>query len=116
MLRYVICVAGLTVAAPAFAAGATKAPPPAPQQTGSAQCARDLALVDRSFAESLRDLQKTGALDLRCTAIRKQIDTMKKASAVFSRCTADEARTTNISQMEGGIADFQAMMEEARCP
>jgi len=116
MLRYAICVAGLALATSAFAAGTSKTPPAPPQQSGSAQCARDLALVDRSFADSLRDLQKTGALDLRCTAIRRQIDTMKKASAVFSRCTADEARSANISQMEGGIADFQAMMDEAKCP
>lgn len=116
MLRFFVFVAAVAIVSPALAAGAPKAKAPPPPQSGSPQCARDLALVDRSFAEALRGLQTTGAPDLRCTAIRRQIDTMKKASDVFARCTVDEARTSNISQMEGGIADFQAMMEEARCP
>ena len=44
------------------------------------QCVRDLAGVDRSFADAMRDLQRNAASDARCTSWRRQIDVMKKAS------------------------------------
>ena len=80
------------------------------------QCVRDLAGVDRSFADAMRDLQRNAASDARCTSWRRQIDVMKKASDVFARCTVDEARTTAIRQMEGSISDFRDMITDAKCP
>lgn len=85
-------------------------------QQDEQQCSRELATVDRSFADAMRDLRRGDAPDSKCGAWRRQIEVMKKASDVFARCTADQARATNLSQMEGSIADFRAMIEEAKCP
>ncbi|MDE2363032.1 MAG: hypothetical protein KGM42_10175 [Hyphomicrobiales bacterium] len=104
----------------ALAAGAAHATAPAgrprtPPKVES-QCARDLASVDRTFADAMRDLQRNDTGDARCTAWRRQIDVMKNASDIFARCTSDEARADNISQMQGSIGDFRALIEEAKCP
>ena len=122
MLRLSICIASVIFAGSALFAGSTLAAAVSGSQQSRApevtapQCARDLATVDRSFADAMRDLQKTSAPELRCSGWRRQIEVMKKASDVFARCTSDEARKINLSQMAGSIADFRALIEEARCP
>ena len=115
MLRAFVCVSTLLAACAAHAAALAAhsgSPPPKVQS----QCARDLASVDRTFADAMRDLQRNDTGDARCIAWRHQIDVMKKASDVFARCASDEARASNISQMEGSIGDFRALIEEAKCP
>jgi len=100
----------VVVASPALAATVAR---PVPDV---AQCSRDLASVDRSFAAAMIDLQRNGDPVNRCSAWRRHIDVMQKASVVFSRCTAADAREGAISQMQGSIADFKAMIQQAQCP
>lgn len=99
----------LVAAGPALAATIAK-----PVDLG--QCSRDLATVDRSFAAAMMDLQRNGDPSNRCSAWRRHIDVMQKASVVFSRCTAPDARDGAVSQMKGSIADFEAMISQAQCP
>jgi hypothetical protein len=107
MLRFVsFCALALLSGAPSMAAAVGD----------NQQCVRELASVDRSFADAMRDLQRNAASEARCTSWRRQIDVMKKASDVFARCTVDEGRTTAIRQMEGSISDFRDMIYEAKCP
>jgi hypothetical protein len=123
MLRIVAFAAALMLAVPASAAPSTgarktSAPHPAPASDTSAgnQCPNELASVDKAFADAMRDLQRNGSAPGRCTSWRRQIDVMKKASDVFARCIQNEARDNAISQMDGSISDFRAMIDEARCP
>lgn len=116
MLRLSVCIVSALFAGSAYAAAVSGAQKARAPEISAPQCARDLATVDRSFAEAMRDLQKTSAPELRCSGWRRQIEVMKRASDVFARCTADEARKINLSQMAGSIADFRAMIEEAKCP
>ena len=108
-MRTLILVSALVVAGPALAATIAK-----PVEVS--QCSRDLASVDRSFAAAMIDLQRNGDPTNRCSAWRRHIDVMQKASVVFSRCTAPDAREGAVSQMKGSIADFQAMISQAQCP
>lgn len=110
MLRRTICAAFLVAASGATAATVVK------PTAEVSQCAHDLASVDRSFAEAIADLHRNAAPANRCSAWRRQIDVMQKASAVFARCSPNSARAGAISQMEGSIADFRAMLAEAQCP
>lgn len=108
-MRTLILASALIAAGPALAATIAK-----PVDLG--QCSRDLATVDRSFAAAMMDLQRNGDPSNRCSAWRRHIDVMQKASVVFSRCTAPDARDGAVSQMKGSIADFEAMISQAQCP
>ena len=85
-MRTLILASALIAAGPALAATIAK------PVLDASQCTRDLASVDRSFAAAM------------------------KASFVFSRCTAADAREGAVSQMQGSIADFKAMIQQAQCP
>ncbi|HMN73190.1 MAG TPA: hypothetical protein PKA55_15100 [Rhodoblastus sp.] len=108
-MRMLIFASILVAAGPALAATIAK-------PVDLSQCSRDLASVDRSFAAAMMDLQRNGDAANRCSAWRRHIDVMQKASAVFSRCTAADARDGAVSQMKGSIADFEAMISQAQCP
>ena len=88
---------------------------PAAGALNAGQCTRDLATVDRSFAEAMRDLQRNAQSQERCTAWKRQIAVMRRASDVFARCIAEDSRKLALSQMEGSIADFSAMIVDAKC-
>ena len=68
------------------------------------------------FAAAMADLHRNSAPANRCSAWRRQIDVMQKASAVFARCTPQKARAGAMSQMQGSIDDFRAMIAQAQCP
>ena len=108
-MRYLILASALVAVSPALAATIAK-------PVDISQCSRDLASVDRSFAAAMIDLQRNGGPANRCSAWRRHIDVMQKASVVFSRCTAVDAREDAVGQMKGSIADFEAMISQARCP
>ena len=109
-MRTLILASALIAAGPALAATIAK------PVLDTSQCMRDLASVDRSFAAAMMDLQRNGNPTNRCSAWRRHIDVMQKASFVFSRCTAADAREGAVSQMQGSIADFKAMIQQAQCP
>ena len=117
MLRHSFCALAFfaACAAPTVALAAAQQAR-LPQQAAAPQCSRELASVDRSFADAMLDLRRGDAPEAKCGVWRRQIEVMKKASDVFARCTADEAREINLSQMEGSIADFRALIDEAKCP
>ncbi|MFT4095786.1 MAG: hypothetical protein QM651_01600 [Rhodoblastus sp.] len=108
-MRNLIFASAFVAASPALAATIAK-------PVEMSQCSRDLASVDKSFADAMLDLQRNGDPAKRCSAWRRHIDVMQKASIVFSRCTANDARDGAISQMRGSIADFEAMISQAQCP
>lgn len=110
MVRMLILASLLVGAGPAV--GATVAKP----MVEPSQCSRDLASVDKSFAAAMIDLQRNSAPQNCCSAWRRQIDVMQKASTVFARCAVNEARDGAISQMAGSIADFRAMIAQEQCP
>ena len=122
MLRLSICIASVIFAGSALFAGSTLAAAVSGSQQSRApevtapQCARDLATVDRSFAAAMLDLQRNADPANRCSAWKRQIDVMQKASTVFSRCTSGDAREGAVSQMQGSVADFKAMIQQAQCP
>ena len=64
----------------------------------------------------MRDLQRSGAPQARCTAWRRQIEVMQTAKDVFARCAVADARTENVNQLDGSIAEFRALIDDARCP
>lgn len=110
MLRTALFLSILAAASPAI--GATVVKP----TVDNSRCAQDLASVDRSFAAAMADLHRNSAPANRCSAWRRQIDVMQKASAVFARCTPQKARAGAMSQMQGSIDDFRAMIAQAQCP
>ncbi|MCB1533614.1 MAG: hypothetical protein KDJ44_02545 [Rhodoblastus sp.] len=109
-MRTLILASMIVAAGPALAATIAK------PVVDNSQCSRELASVDRSFAAAMIDLQRNGDPTNRCSAWRRHIDVMQKASVVFSRCTAPDAREGAVSQMKGSIADFEAMLSQAQCP
>lgn len=108
-MRTLILASTLIAAGPALAATIAK-------PVDVSQCSRELASVDRSFAAAMMDLQRNADPVNRCSAWKRQIDVMQKASTVFSRCTAGDAREGAVSQMQGSVADFKAMIQQAQCP
>lgn len=108
-MRALILAFTIVAAGPALAATIAK-----PVEVS--QCSRELASVDRSFAAAMLDLQRNADPANRCSAWKRQIDVMQKASAVFSRCTSGDARMGAVSQMQGSVADFKAMIQQAQCP
>ena len=109
-MRKLILASMIVAAGPALAATVTR-----PVVDNSA-CSRELASVDTSFAAAMLDLQRNRDGANRCSAWKRHIDVMQKASLVFSRCTAPDARDVAVSQMTGSIADFKAMLQQAQCP
>ena len=109
-MRTLILASMIVAAGPALAATIAK------PVVDNSQCSRELASVDRSFAAAMIDLQRNGGPANRCSAWRRHIDVMQKASVVFSRCTAVDAREDAVGQMKGSIADFEAMISQAQCP
>ncbi len=108
-MRALILAFTIVAAGPALAATIAK-----PVEVS--QCSRELASVDRSFAAAMLDLQRNADPANRCSAWKRQIDVMQKASTVFSRCTSGDAREGAVSQMQGSVADFKAMIQQAQCP
>jgi hypothetical protein len=92
------------------------APLPAAAQARTAACQRDLLVMDSALREAMRHLEATGdASDAdKCTAYRSHVDALRKASAVFARCTTGREREENVGQMNASVADFQALIR-ARC-
>ncbi|MFC7396059.1 hypothetical protein ACFQU1_02465 [Chelatococcus sp. GCM10030263] len=92
------------------------APLPAAAQARTAACQRDLLVIDSTLREAMQRLEAAGdASDAdKCAAYRSHIETMRKASAVFARCTTGREREENVGQMNASVADFQALIR-ARC-
>jgi len=90
--------------------------PAAMAQARTAACQRDLLVTDSQLREAMQRLEAAGdASDAdKCAAYRSHIDTMRKASAVFARCTTGREREENVGQMNASVADFQALIR-ARC-
>lgn len=109
-MRTLILASMIVAAGPALAATIAK------PVVDNSQCSRELASVDRSFAAAMMDLQRNGDPANRCSAWKRHIDVMQKASLVFSRCSAADAREGAVSQMKGSIDDFRAMLQQAQCP
>lgn len=92
------------------------APQAAEAQAGTAACKRDLFVLDSTLRNALRDLEAAAQAsdDAKCTAYRKHVDVMRKASKTFARCTTGRERQENVAQMDGSVADFEALIL-ARC-
>lgn len=88
--------------------------PPAHAQ--DAACARDLAATDAALTATLRRLEgaRHASPARRCAVLRSHVETMRRASAIFARCTTGRHRDENVGQMEGSIADFEEIIAE-RC-
>jgi hypothetical protein len=89
---------------------------PALAQARTAACQRDLLVIDSTLREAMRRLEATGdASDAdKCTAYRSHVGELRKASAVFARCTTGREREENVGQTNASVADFQALIR-ARC-
>ena len=92
------------------------APHAAQAQAATAECKRDLFVLDSTLRNALRDLEAAGqaADDAKCAAYRKHVDVMRKASKTFARCTTGRERQENVAQMDSSVADFEALIR-ARC-
>jgi hypothetical protein len=92
------------------------APAAAMAQARSAACQRDLLVTDSTLREAMQRLEAAGgASDAdKCTVYRSHLETMRKASAVFARCTTGREREENVGQMNASVADFEALIR-ARC-
>ena len=91
-------------------------PASAVAQARTAACQRDLLVTDSTLREAMRRLEAAGdASDAdKCAAYRSHVETMRKASAVFARCTTGREREENVGQMNASVADFEALIR-ARC-
>jgi hypothetical protein len=74
----------------------------------SPQCQRDLAATHAGLEDTLARLKRVSNAPLKdkCAALHWHVGVMRKAGAVFARCTTGHERGENVGQMKGSVADF----------
>lgn len=92
----------LTAVVPTFAAASPS----------EAFCARDLSATDTRLRHAQSRLDQTRDLPmiLRCNAFRDQLRAMTQAASVFERCSTGRARSENVGQLVGSIADWRQVI------
>lgn len=81
-----------------------------------ADCASDLAAVDKSFTETLArlDAAAKGTQAEKCAAYRSHVAIMTNGYNVFMRCMSGHAQRENAGQMGVSIDDFNEIITR-RC-
>jgi hypothetical protein len=101
---------GLLLAGALVAAG-----PAAAQEAGQGSCGRDLFMTKAAMQQTSRRLDEAGQDPVaQCRAWRLHVETLRKAKAVYERCSPASERAGQAAATERTIGEFAGLLRE-RC-
>lgn len=88
---------------------------PARAAPGDEGCKRDLFMADAGVTASYRNMELGGSKpEEQCAAWRRQVEALKRASAVYGRCADGRARAAKTAELDGSAGDLRRLVAE-RC-
>ena len=80
-----------------------------------AACKRDLLVAESSIITSRERLQKAGeTLPEQCRTWRQHVDTMRRTSAILTRCLTTPDKARRAADLDASAAEFAGLVRE-RC-